>query len=689
MRDLLASLALALAVVMELATALDLFAAPPLDGLSQEAPRSGGARTAWGLNTSEALALASAGSALLMARTWSLAQTALGAFVGLLGCMGLFGYALQSEAHPSSLEILGMSPVAAASYLVLGLGLVFHGARRRKATRLDTSWRGPFIGGLSVGLAVLFLWGALLARERSQLERLLASAVERASAEIDARFGARLDALGLLAAEWEARGIPSPSARATDARLLIAHYSGLHAVEWVEPDGQERWIFPDNAQMPDFDLGARGTPATLGETRTTGRRVSVGLARFPDGSLGFRVSAPIFESDRFAGWLSGVFRSAELFEQVLANAIAPHYGLSVGIGGAELYRRENPLDDGSRAHIQATRLEVAEGMFLQIAMWPSGPAAPGDSSPLPIVMLGTGVLLAMLFTAALRLGGIVSARAQQVEAASRALTEEIEARRSADAEVRKLNVELEERVQQRTRELARSAEDLKQFASFLSHELRQPINALTLWADLLESAYGETLDGKGQQYISEVRIATTRIADLIRGQLALSAVSADEAEVEAVDLAEVVSQVVARLGSELQEIQGQFDCDELPVVRGVRVQLTQLFTNLIENSIKYRRPEEPLRVRITANPRTSPGESHWEIRVSDNGRGFPTEEAKTIFRIHHQVEAGKPGTGLGLAICKRIVELHGGTISACGEPGNGATFAMTFPAARDAEGRLP
>jgi signal transduction histidine kinase len=116
--------------------------------------------------------------------------------------------------------------------------------------------------------------------------------------------------------------------------------------------------------------------------------------------------------------------------------------------------------------------------------------------------------------------------------------------------------------------------------------------------------------------------------------------------------------------------------DVLPVVAGDAERLRQLFENLLSNALKYHRPGNPPRVRVTAKQETA----RWLFAVEDNGRGFPQEYAGKVFGMFKRLHGDIPGTGIGLAICKAVVEAHGGSIWAEAEPDRGATFYFTLPA---------
>ena len=258
-----------------------------------------------------------------------------------------------------------------------------------------------------------------------------------------------------------------------------------------------------------------------------------------------------------------------------------------------------------------------------------------------------------------------------------ALEGEVEAHERAEAEIRRLNLELEDRVARRTAELRQSNEDLKGFATFLSHELRQPIASQALWADVLASDHAARLDEEGRECVAQIRRLIRRTSDLIGAQLALAEIGTAPLQLDPIDLDRVLDEIRRDLKADLDAAQATIHQSKLPRVEADSRLLHELFRNLIENSIKYRRTEVPLEIRAFGRR----DGDEVEILYADNGQGFDPADAERIFGVYQRANAsGAGGIGVGLAVCRRIVERFGGSIRAEGEPGCGATFRIRFPA---------
>ena len=268
----------------------------------------------------------------------------------------------------------------------------------------------------------------------------------------------------------------------------------------------------------------------------------------------------------------------------------------------------------------------------------------------------------------------------------RAIQQEMTERKQAEASLKKLNEELELRVQERTAELKdantnllHSNRELEQFAYVASHDLQEPLRAINSYTQLLARKYQGNLDAKADKYIGYIVEGATRMQQLINDLLNFSRVGTQAKELEAIACEAVLSKVLSNLKVAIAESRTVVTHDPLPTVMGDEIQLIQLFQNLIGNAVKFRR-EERLQVHISAVPR----ENEWVFSISDNGIGMESEYFERIFtlfqRLHSKSEY--PGTGIGLAVCKKIVERHQGRIWVESTLGVGSTFHFTIPRTR-------
>lgn len=286
-----------------------------------------------------------------------------------------------------------------------------------------------------------------------------------------------------------------------------------------------------------------------------------------------------------------------------------------------------------------------------------------------------------------------------------AFIQDITERKRAEEELRRAHDELEERVQERTRELsksnallrreigerkraeealalraeelARSNAELEQFAYIASHDLKEPLRVVASYLQLLKERYESRLDSDADDFIAFAVEGAVRMQSLIDGLLAYSRVGTHGKSFQPTNTKTVLDRALANLEAAVQESGAIVTHGvALPTVIADPTQLEQLFQNLIANAIKFRGDKRP-EVRIAAKRHRD----EWLFSVSDNGIGIEPQYAERIFAIFQRLHRRRqyPGTGIGLAICKKIVERHGGRIWVESRPAKGSVFRFTIP----------
>jgi PAS domain S-box-containing protein len=240
----------------------------------------------------------------------------------------------------------------------------------------------------------------------------------------------------------------------------------------------------------------------------------------------------------------------------------------------------------------------------------------------------------------------------------------------------------EERLEELVDELEASNERLEQFAYAASHDLQEPLRMVSSYLQLIEDRYGDELDEEGEEFIDYAVDGADRMREMIRGLLEYSRVETRGDPFEPVDLNEVVDDVRQDLEVRIEESDAEIDVDDLPRVVGDAGQLGQVFQNLLDNAIEYSGDTSPA-IEITAER----ADEMWAITVSDEGVGIDPDDAERVFEVFERLHGLEKhsGTGIGLALCDRIVERHGGDIWVDSEPGEGASFTFTLPAADRAD----
>lgn len=274
-----------------------------------------------------------------------------------------------------------------------------------------------------------------------------------------------------------------------------------------------------------------------------------------------------------------------------------------------------------------------------------------------------------------------------------------------------LQMELENQIQERTEEigavieelratneelentnlqLIHSNQELEQFAYIASHDLQEPLRKISTFVQLLESKITGQLDEKTLGYIDKIKDATARMGKLIRDVLAYSALPKDDTTFVVVNLEDTVKNALEDYDVLMERTGAKITWNELPVIKGIPLQMSQLFFNLIGNALKFIKPNVQPKINIQCSIASTDeirsvhlkeGTSYYKIQFSDNGIGMKPEDTAKIFNIFQKLHRKNEfaGTGIGLSMCKKIVQNHNGEIDASQSNENGAVFNVYLP----------
>ena len=225
--------------------------------------------------------------------------------------------------------------------------------------------------------------------------------------------------------------------------------------------------------------------------------------------------------------------------------------------------------------------------------------------------------------------------------------------------------------------LTESNASLSQFSHAIAHDLQEPARAVRAYAELLDRRCADLLPAESKEILVHLQQGASRMQQLIQDLLSWSHLAADNEPGCSVSLNEDLETALTQLRMAIEESRASITHDPLPVVNANRGQMVRLFLNLLSNSLKYRKPDEPPIIHVSATR----DEDGWTILVQDNGIGFDPKYADEIFGVFRRLHRNDyAGTGMGLALAKRIVERHGGRIWAESEPGRGSAFYFRLPA---------
>lgn len=252
------------------------------------------------------------------------------------------------------------------------------------------------------------------------------------------------------------------------------------------------------------------------------------------------------------------------------------------------------------------------------------------------------------------------------------------------------NYRFKKALEQKIAQLDKSNNNLQEFVYVASHDLQEPLRKISTFTERIDSKYKEVLDEEGRSYLKRIMASTGNMQTLLEDLLDFSKLSFSEKKFEKVNLQQCINGVINDLELKIEESKTTINCSTIPDIEAYPSQIRQLFSNLINNSIKFKKEHEPPVISIACdnidhdefpNLPLVEGRKYVKIRVEDNGIGFDEEFSERIFKIFQRLhgKAEYKGSGIGLAICKKIVDNHHGFIFATSKPNEGSNFTIILP----------
>lgn len=272
------------------------------------------------------------------------------------------------------------------------------------------------------------------------------------------------------------------------------------------------------------------------------------------------------------------------------------------------------------------------------------------------------------------------AQERRLIAINKSLENEISERKASEEKVKELNKQLLDNIAR----LESTNKELDRFAFMASHDLQEPLRKMRVFSDRLNQKYKDILDDEARVYISKIQHAGARMQTLIEDILTFSKISVDNNSLVQSDMNTLVGDVLHDLDEVIAAKNAVVDIAPLPSLFVNPGLIRPLFSNLINNALKYSRegvsPHIRIRAEVPSGTDYNARAQYCRIYVEDNGIGFEQEYAEQIFGMFKRLHPQYEGTGIGLAICKKIMEEHHGFISAISKVNEGSTFIVSFPA---------
>jgi signal transduction histidine kinase len=373
-----------------------------------------------------------------------------------------------------------------------------------------------------------------------------------------------------------------------------------------------------------------------------------------------------------------------VLHQVLAER-ALGYGLGVSIDGRSVYRR-SPADATSLAELaQTASVTLDEGHSWTLSVWPTATGAFASAARGTLLALAAGLLASSVLVLALHYGGLAWRRQSALRLANAELERTIAETRRGETDLKRLSLELEARVEQRTAELGETILELEAFYFSVSHDLRGPLGAVINFAAILREECEGRIDEPALEHLSRIERSAATAVSRMDALLTYSRSGQLELHKTDLDMRRLVADVSRELAAASPELAGAVKVGDLPRCHADEDIMRFVIKSLLENSRKFARPGETPRVEVGGS------ESATEVSyfVRDEGVGFDMRFAEKLFTLFERLHARDEyeGHGVSLAIVARMVRRHGGRVSAQAAVGKGATFAFSLPLRNGRDGR--
>lgn len=528
----------------------------------------------------------------------------------------------------------------------------------------------------------MVLWQNQNSHQRELVVRHTETSAEQIQVRVQGLMNARTASLKLLAQRWVERTPPDFRRQRflQFADAIYTHYPGFTAINWVDPTGVIRWVFPPVGEKSAkersvYDHGDSRYGEAFQKAGQNHEYAVTPCVDIHQGGVGFDIFRPLVHAGKVQGYLDGVFQVRFIVDTCLSKRIFEDYWIRIYENGRLIYLngtegRDRTEEDG----LHVLREIRFPGKTWLLELDPKTTVFKG-AGPQNLLLLTFGIAVSAILSFFLHL---LFRRMDVYKASRDHALHEVRERKRAEDEL----LERENRLKALLAELADKNAELETFVYTVSHDLKTPIVTIEGFIGAMREDFGDLIPEEGERYLGYISDAALKMESLINDLLEISRIGRLTEKKSNFSFAGIVKVALKGFEPQIRERGIEVKIQEnLPRVYGERKRLAQVMENLLSNAIKYIGKENP-------SPRIDVGvvsikEQNGQavFFVGDNGIGIEEIYFEKIFQVFQRLplakKAGK-GTGIGLAIVKRVIESHGGSIQLTSAPGKGSTFFFTI-----------
>jgi signal transduction histidine kinase/ActR/RegA family two-component response regulator len=534
----------------------------------------------------------------------------------------------------------------------------------------------PAIFGLTTLIAGLVLWQSLVMHRRIEISAATGQQASFLKTEIETELEARILPLERLAGRWQVRDRADQPDMQSDAGLVMSSYPAYQAIEWVDPTFHVVWVTPETPNRASIGENLGADPSertTLENARDQKNTMVTPPANLHPGVRGFLVCVPVFSNNQLTGFLVGEFRYRELLSSILQN-VAPDDWVAVYDGDEEIYRRVPDPPPLERPYAQESSIKFQQ-LTWRAQAWPKSGAVAYARSPLPALVFGGDILIAIALAFAVYMAESSQLHVKKLAAANRELEKEIAGREQAEEALRH----------------AQKMEAIGRLAGGVAHDFN---NLLLVIRGQAALSLNGLRDGTSlRRELTEIVKAADRASSLTRKLLALGRKQVLQERV--LDLNALVTQVAEMLPSVLgADITLKLDLDPgLGRVKADSAQLEQIIMNLVFNARDAMPDGGALTIEtsnrilddewVRSHPEILSG-PYVRLAVRDTGHGMDEETQAHLFEPFFTTKDQSKGSGLGMATVHGTVNQSGGCVTVSSKVGSGTTIRIYLPRVTEA-----